>query len=93
VTVSVARSQQVEADDRDTQLTRIARSHRPGARHWWGRRRTQTGAGAHCYICDDIIAAWSSRWPITEGARLRIALHRELHIKALLDGAATQPEE
>ncbi len=66
--LSLARRHQLHSGPEDDRLLLVARTHHPRARHWWGRRTTETGAGAHCYLCDDIIAAWSSRWPITERA-------------------------
>jgi hypothetical protein len=88
-----ARYQQLEFDRRDIKLTRHARLKTPRIRHWWGRRYRDGHNGAWCYLCHSFIATWSRRWPITEGARNAIALHRDEHITALLDGATTQPEE
>lgn len=90
---SVARSQQLIEGPYDDHLTLLARMTRPGIRHWWGRRRAEGKNGALCYLCYEFIATWSSQWPMTEAAKSRIAVHRLTHIRELLDGSPTKPEE
>ncbi len=77
----------------DRALTQEAWRKHPRARNWWGRRTLEGKHGARCYLCDEFIATWSSRWPITERAQFKIAVHRESHIRELLDGSQTEPEE
>jgi len=84
---SIARVQQLQADYRDDQLTLRAQARRPGVRHWWGRRSLHGQHGAYCYLCDEHISTWSSRWPITVQAQVRIELHRQEHIRGELDAA------
>lgn len=86
-----ARDHQRHSDDRDTQLTRQARRRRPRISHWWGRRWFDHKNGAWCYLCDEFIATWSRRWPITEQARWEIDWHREQHLRGLLDTPTTNP--
>lgn len=88
-----AREQQIDSDERDTRLTALACEGRPTVQHWWGRRTHQGRHGAFCYICNDIVATWSSRWPITERAKYKLHAHRAIHIRELLDGSHLKPEE
>ena len=74
-------------------LTELARQKHPRVRGWWGRRWLDGTNGARCYICDEFIATWSSRWPMTAGAKSKIAVHRQMHIRQSLDAWHTQPEE
>jgi hypothetical protein len=89
----LAQRQQHVFDRRDAELTRRARRRRPRIKHWWGRRWQGRQNGAYCYLCNDFIATWSSRWPITEQARQLIAWHREDHLLRRLDGREIKPEE
>lgn len=41
--------------------------------------------GAWCYLCNAPIATWSSRWQVTETARLAVLAHRIEHIQGRLD--------
>ena len=75
-----ARLLQVRRGPEDDRITQWARLRRPGVVHWWGRRSSETGAVALCYLCDVTIATWSGRWPITVTAQLLIDAHRALHL-------------
>jgi len=92
-TAPAARGQQLGSNELDDQLTIRARAARPKVRHWWGRRWHEGANGALCYLCGSMIATWSRRWPITETAMAQIALHRQQHLQASLDDAATSTEE
>jgi hypothetical protein len=48
--------------------------------------------GAWCYLCAEPITSWSSSWPMTEGARYVIALHRLGHIRDDLDVVRAESE-
>lgn len=79
-----------------------------GVRKWWTPVQSEESSpfavtdgeggwtvqsnGAWCYLCDRPIATWSSRWPPTEQAKARIALHRTLHIQERLDAPPTAEE-
>lgn len=62
----------------DLILTELARYQRPAVLWWWGiRRRDRASAYARCYLCDRIIATWSSLYPPTVQAVARIVAHRD----------------
>lgn len=91
--LSGARCQQLEADHRDDALTALALAAEPRRRHWWGRRWLNGQNGAHCYLCGEMIATWSSRVPITIAAQDLIAQHRAMHIRDDLDVVAPSTTE
>lgn len=82
-------------------LARPQRRHWWGRRRWWVRlddpseisfRRPGVDredwvarTGAWCYLCEEPIATWSSRWPATARARLVVEAHRSQHLQGQLD--------
>ena len=77
----------------DAVLTGEARDRNPRVRWWWGRRWRQGRNGAWCYLCDEFIAGWSSKWPITLGAVRTINRHRRDHLQLTLDSRPPRTEE
>lgn len=71
----------------DLDRTEAARLRRPSVRWWWGRRRTDGGRGAVCYLCGQLIITWDGRWPITLLAQATITAHGQAHAQ----GAITAP--
>ena len=45
--------------------------------------------GAWCYLCDNEICHWSSRWPVTASALQALKEHRNQHIQGRLEAAPT----
>jgi len=76
---SWAQRQQGEVTLRDLLLADQARLRHPAVRWWWGEKRTEGRGPAYCYLCDEYIATWDRRWPITDTARAAIADHRATH--------------
>lgn len=77
-----------------------------GRRNWWRHQDgtptfrpwddvqqadpPQPQFGAWCYVCNQPIVTWSSRWPMTQAAKAAIGRHRLSHLQGALDAPATQ---
>lgn len=73
---------QLTIEDWDWALVALARVNHPGVFWWWGARQGPEAFGAMCYICDTMPTTWSRRYPMTEGAKAAMDLHRATHFPA-----------
>lgn len=69
----------------------VARDRHPTVAWWWGRRQTDTGDVAQCYVCDQEIARWDGRLSTWPPAAAAIDTHREAHL-AEMRAESTPPE-
>ena len=70
---------QGEHDWLDQRLLSAARLRHPTVAWWWGKRRTEDGPGAWCYLCDQLIVSFALRWPMPKQAVAAVASHRLFH--------------
>jgi hypothetical protein len=61
----------------DFTLREQARLRHPAVLWWWGDRTVGERHGAYCYLCDDFIVTYDSRWPMTREAERAILEHRD----------------
>jgi hypothetical protein len=72
--------QQSESDTRDNLLTQRARAQGSRRVWWWNQRTAGTVHGAWCYLCYSYIATWARTYPMTQGARMAVMVHRNGHM-------------
>ena len=58
---------------------RAQRRH-PGVRWWWNQRTVEHVHGAWCYLCDQHVATWARRFPVTNAAVKEVVAHRAWHL-------------
>ena len=88
-----AQSLQGRSNAADMVLTEEARLNTPRVRWWWGRRWRDGQNGAWCYLCDRMIATWSSKWPMTLTAVRAVNRHRRQHLQLALDSQPHRTED
>jgi hypothetical protein len=70
---------QREVTAADLALADYARLRRPRVLWWWGQASLEGRKVALCYLCDQPIATWDMRHPITLHAQLALEAHRKGH--------------
>lgn len=82
--IGLARREQWWATASDMALWQAAAEANPPVNWWWGTRNGESGRGAWCNLCSELIHGYDSGRGMTKRARMGVMTHRLLHIHALI---------